>query len=118
MIKVIRQCAQGELLVIPVEAIPETAIKEERQDGKVVVGHSETGHHHVVVRDRVDLYQDPEDPLLAWLEVHDVDELPQIAELIHERSFDTHEALGLTPGKYKIRRRREYTPEGWRRVED
>lgn len=35
-----------------------------------------------------------------------------------ERSFDTHESILLKGGTYEIRRQREYTPEGWRRVED
>jgi hypothetical protein len=39
-------------------------------------------------------------------------------ELRHLREFDTHEPIAFTPGKYLARRQREYTPEGWRRVED
>ena len=36
----------------------------------------------------------------------------------HLRSFDTHESISIAPGIYEIRRQREYTPEGWKRVED
>lgn len=38
--------------------------------------------------------------------------------LTHERSFDTHEPILLNPGIYEVRRQREYTPQGWRRIED
>ena len=39
-------------------------------------------------------------------------------ELRHLRSFDTHESILFRPGTYHVRRQREHTPEGWRRVED
>jgi hypothetical protein len=38
--------------------------------------------------------------------------------LDHKRTFDTHESILFEPGNYKVRRQREYTPEGFRRVED
>ena len=40
------------------------------------------------------------------------------AILEHHRSIDTHEALEIKPGIYEIRRQREYTPQGFRRVAD
>lgn len=109
--------AQGDILIIPTEQIPDRAQKLDRK-GRLIVTHSETGHHHVIDRPKVDMYQDPEDPLVAWLEVHGEESLPQIAELVHERPHDTHETIGLPPGKYEVRRQREYTPEGWRQVMD
>jgi len=39
-------------------------------------------------------------------------------ELRHERSFDTHAPITIDKGKYEIRRQREYTLEGWRKIED
>ena len=45
--------------------------------------------------------------------------VPDIFTLLeHLRSFDTHETIKLPVGTFEIRRQREYTPEGWRRVED
>jgi hypothetical protein len=111
-----KTAAQGDVLIIRINNIPTTA-KLQPREGKLVVTHSETGHHHVIERSRVDMYAG-DDPLVAWLEVHDVEDLPQIAELVHERPWDTHESIGLTPGKYEIRRQREYVPEGWRQVQD
>ncbi len=31
---------------------------------------------------------------------------------------EEHPAVPLPPGRYEVRRQREYTPEGWRQVED
>jgi hypothetical protein len=39
-------------------------------------------------------------------------------EITHLRSFDTHETLLVPPGKYEIRRQREYVAEGFRRAQD
>ena len=42
----------------------------------------------------------------------------EFADVEHLWPFDTHETIRLTPGKWEIRRQREWSPEGWRRVED
>jgi hypothetical protein len=36
----------------------------------------------------------------------------------HLRSYDMHAPITIKPGIYELRRQREYTPEGWRRVAD
>lgn len=110
--------AQGDILIIRCAEIPAGAKPCKREGGRLIVTHSETGHHHVIDRPRVEMYEDPEDPLVAWLEVHGDDALPDIAELVHCRPHDTHETLGLPVGRYQVRRQREYTPEGWRQVMD
>jgi len=109
--------AQGDILIVRCEAIPDAALLVPRDSGRIIVTHSETGHHHVIERPRVDMYQDA-DPLVAWLEVHGDESLPEIAELVHCRPHDTHETIGLSPGRYQIRRQREYVPEGYRQVMD
>ena len=57
------------------------------------------------------------DPMISYLEVIEATEEAE-ALLTHLRTFDTHETIGIPVGKFEIRRQREYTPEGWRRVED
>lgn len=110
--------AQGDVMLLRVDEIPKGLRRVKRVGGRLIVTHSETGHHHVIERKRVTMYEDPQDPLVAWLEVHDLEDLPQAAELVHERPYDTHETIELPPGKYQVRRQREYTPEGWRQVQD
>lgn len=76
-----------------------------------IVTHSETGHHHVIERGAVQT--ETNNPLVAYLEVQ-----MEMVDLIHNRSYDTHEALKIPQGKYIIRRQREATPEGFRQVQD
>ena len=110
----IRQAAQGDVLVTKIDSLPEGAKKVEAVNGKYVIAHSETGHHHSVMeRPEVTFWQSP-DPAIAYLKV--IDNVETVLE--HERSFDTHESLLLKGGTYEIRRQQEYTPEGWRRVAD
>lgn len=79
-----------------------------------IVAHSETGHHHVALGGA---YYTTPDPFIAYL----VTSAPVHVE--HHRSTDTHETIELLGDGggdvvWEIRRQREYTPEGWRRVED
>jgi hypothetical protein len=107
--------AQGDMLIRRINDIPSNA-KESEPDSKghLVVTHSETGHNHVIdATPQVTLYQDPSDPLKAFLSVIGA---PCLLE--HLRPFDTHEALEIPPGHYEVRRQREYTSEGYRRVQD
>ena len=110
-----KMCAQGELGFIRIAddaPIPHGSKKIDPVNGKVIVGHSETGHHHVMVAEKTDLYQLPDDILECLMVVRDPD------ELTHLRDFDTHEPIAFEPGKYRVRKLREYTPEGFRRQAD
>ena len=107
-----RYAAQGDCLIAKVESLPSDAIRQEPINGNYIVAHSETGHHHMITDQGVDLYQCANDPLAMFLVVNNE------ADLIHNRSFDTHETIRFDPGVYKIHRQREYTPKGWRRVAD
>lgn len=109
------QAAQGDLLLIRVDLLPEGAVLNDPDpSGHHIVGHSETGHHHVIDADRVTMYRLPEDLYECFLVVRDP------AELKHQRPHDTHETILVPPGTYQVRRQREraYTPEGWRRAQD
>jgi hypothetical protein len=105
-------CAQGDVLIRKVGAIPANATPVTPENGAVIVTHSETGHHHTMVADRVELFQSADNPLLAWIKVN------RPARLEHQRPFDTHAPIKFEKGIYEVRRQREYTPEGWRRVAD
>jgi hypothetical protein len=85
-----------------------------RDSGALILAHSETGHHHAV-RDVEAVLLRPTvgDGLTTYLRV-DGDH----ADVVHERPWDTHETLRLPRGVWLVRRQREWTPEGWRRVED
>lgn len=112
-----KQAAQGDLLIRKIDVLPNGAKAINHEKGVFVVAHSETGHNHVIeARSNVALYGTG-DPMISYLEVIEAtDEAETVIK--HLRSFDTHESIKINPGIYEIRRQREYTPEGWRRVED
>lgn len=109
--------AQGDLMIMRMkdgETLPEGLKKVKPEGGKIIVAHSETGHHHFfAAQDGVEYFTDPKDNMTCYLQVS-----REVADLIHDRSFDTHQPISVTKGTYKMRRQREYTPEGYRRVED
>lgn len=111
-------CAQGDVMFVRRDALPAGLIADEAKNGRIVVTHSETGHDHVMLLDRTD-NPDPAvvmysgaDPLTSWLQVN------RPTALEHLRPHDTHQSIMFAPGIYEVRRQREYTPEGFRRVED
>lgn len=112
-------CAQGDVLIRRVGDIPASATRVAADNGRIVVTHSETGHDHVMVLDRpkakvasVEMYQSADNPLVAWLKVN------RPTALDHLRPHDTHESIMFGVGVYEVRRQREHSPEGWRRVQD
>ncbi len=116
--KTFTKCAaQGDLLIRRIDTIPADAKEIKAERGQHVVAHSETGHDHVIAaRPNVKLYGTG-DPMVSYLEVIEATDAAETL-LTHLRTFDTHETIKIPVGKFEIRRQREYTPEGWRRVED
>lgn len=110
-----RMAAQGDVLFRRVKKMPE-GVKAQESKGRVVVAHSETGHHHAIDAMGVRLYEGA-DPLIAYLVLESVEH----ADVVHHRSYDTHATIRLSGGVgsiFEIRRQREYSPDGWRRVVD
>lgn len=120
-----KTAAQGDVCFRRVDAIPTGLREVYPENGRLVVTHSETGHHHVLephynhaedrhTEDGMPCAQmfSGDNPLMAWIKVN------RPTALIHLRPHDTHEPIMFSPGIYEVRRQREYTPEGWRRVED
>lgn len=118
--KEIERCgAQGDIILRRVSEVPEGYTEAKRENGVLVVTHSETGHHHAIKHDGVTMFENPSDPLVAYLRM----DIGVSAELEHLRPYDTHETLRLLGDKKKatvweVRRQREWSPEGWRRVVD
>ena len=110
-------CAQGDVLIRRVKKLPGNVKSIDPANGAIMVTHSETGHHHTMTLDHkpgkpsVRMYSG-DNPLVAWLEVN------RPTALEHLRPHDTHEPIMFGVGVYEVRRQREYTPEGFRRVED
>lgn len=109
-----RPMAQGDMLIIPVASIPETAKAAKAENGVYIVAHSETGHHHVIEKRRAQVFEAADDAFIAYVRT-----LGDGAEIVHKRDFHTHETIKLPPNQnFEIRRQREYVPEGFRRAAD
>lgn len=108
--------AQGDFIIMRIDEIPADVVPYDAEEGKYVVAHSETGHNHVMVMDHVTAYKpkdvDNSNLFELFLSVKE-DTLIE-----HLRSFDTHEALKVTPGNYVVKRQREYVAEGFRKAAD
>jgi len=116
--KTFKNCAaQGDLLIRRIDSIPTNAKMEESVNGQFIVAHSETGHNHVVMESPSVKYLVTDDPMVSYLQVLEATDATEVL-IEHLRSFDTHAPIVISPGNYEIRRQREYTPEGWRRVQD
>lgn len=99
--------AQGEISIKRIAKLPDGVRAVAPENGKFVIGHSETGHHHTMVADRVQVFEKTDAPagmriLYAIIE--------GTALLEHERSFDTHEPIQHAPGIYEYRIGREFDP--------
>ena len=113
----VKIAAQGDLLLRRIESLPGGLKPSAIECGQYIVAHSETQHHHVIeARPNVRVL-DSADPLVSYLEVIEATDKTECL-LEHLRSFDTHDTISIAPGIYEIRRQREYTPQGWRRVAD
>jgi hypothetical protein len=108
--------AQGDFLIMRVTEIPANVEPMKPEGNKFVVAHSETGHNHTIFAEHTKAYKDPNTKDQDLYEMFLSVDLS--SEIVHNRSFDTHETLMVPPGNYVIKRQREYTPEGFRRAAD
>jgi hypothetical protein len=102
--------AQGEITIVRIGDIP----KNKRivgtplalENGKLIIGHSETGHHHVLDR-TAGATVAVMDKVPAGMKIlHAI--LTEANSLVHERGHDTHETIELPPGEYQFRIAREF----------
>lgn len=107
-----KQARQGDVLITRVESMPDNLEQAKPEGDNYIITHSETGHHHVMPKADVNMYQAANDPFTAYLVVNNE------TELRHLRGFDTHETIKFNPGVYRINRQRQMGIEGWERVAD
>lgn len=103
---------QGDVMFTRVDALPEGLKKK----ADCIVAHSETGHHHVAEAALAPHVFECDDGRTLYMRA-----LGESVDVVHKRPFDTHETVRLLgePGQvWRIRRQREYVPEGWRMVAD
>jgi len=108
-----KMAAQGDFIIMRVESIPDDVVEIAAEKGTHTVAHSETGHNHVMLAERVRAFA-PSKPDIYTMFL----QVDEPTEITHLREFDTHESILVPPGNYVVKRQREYTPEGWRRAQD
>lgn len=92
----------GECLLIPVDTLPKGKLTKGKS---VIIGHSETGHHHTLVSKTEFDYLDK-----AMLYIR----LFEPAKLVHQKTVDRHKDLVVPAGIYKVVHKNEYDP--WQQV--
>jgi hypothetical protein len=91
----------GEVWLQPVDDMP---VGDTKKAKSFVVGHSETGHHHV-------LKSSKDFEVMTGDEKHDLYvRLFEPAELVHQKTFDIHETKTIVPGAYAVYQKTEYDP--------
>lgn len=92
----------GEIMLVPVSDIPGGKTAEHK---KFVVGHSETGHHHVLeaAPHQVFTVTETDKKELFF-------RLFQPTKLVHKKATDRHKDLTIAPGLYKRFHDTEYDP--------
>jgi hypothetical protein len=111
--------AQGEVYITPIASIPDGAVPVKPEGGRYILGHSESGHHHVVSAAAVDVLEPPATERIP----EGVKQLYMIVkkptQFEHLRHHDAHAPHTLAPGVYRVRNARERTSKGlFRRVQD
>jgi hypothetical protein len=108
-----RQIAQGDLLFVPVEEIPNKGEQKEIKDGVIARGEIH-GHLHRIS-------QGSEAVLKSIIGVLYIEAIRACTvEHVNEYSMPTgeHNEVILPTGNWKVKRQQEWTPEGYRQVAD
>lgn len=90
----------GEILLLPVTKLPKGELS---QHTHYIVGHSETGHHHVLEStEEFTILKAVDDSV--WVEIN------RATKLVHKKQVDKHKTLPVSPGKYQVIYKNEFNP--------
>lgn len=111
--------AQGEIYARSIEMLPEglEPFKERNSKGDWIISHSESGHHHLMEADGVQVMERTKDVPAGMRILYGIVEKP--AKLFQDADVP-HDTHAVPPGIYEFRIAREYDPimEQARRVAD
>lgn len=91
----------GENAIQPIKKLPQGKTE---QHTNFIIGHSETGHHHVLEAVKGQEF----DILVQDGEIYFTNKYE--AKVTHKKAHDIHETLTVAPGVYKVNRKTEYDP--------
>ena len=110
MLKFKRIAAQGEITIVRIgdvtDAVKLPGVPLKLEHGKLIIGHSETGHHHVLARTKGATVTVSGTAPAGMKVLHAI--LAEPNKLIHERNHNTHETIDLAAGEYEFRIAREF----------
>lgn len=93
----------GEILLKPISADKMPKLKAEKHK-KFIVGHSKTGHHHVLEsKTEFEVMTDKEKGDLYL-------RLFEPAKLVHKKTYDMHRTLDVPATTFKVLHKTEYDP--------
>jgi hypothetical protein len=111
--KFLTTAAQGELCFTRIAALPKDIVTEPLalENGRFILGHSETGHHHVLERTANAEVVRVKNPPAGMNILYMILSAPNSVQ--HLRDHDTHEAIALegsttAPVYYEVRGTREH----------
>lgn len=122
--------AQGEVLIWMKKYAPKAILEKiaslknmtemKLENGHLILGHSETGHHHVLeaVGPKVSISKVAQGLIDKANDTFVELKLSEPCKIVHLRGFDTHKAVVLPAGEYIRGLREEQTVQGWVRVAD
>lgn len=105
MLKFKKIAAQGEIIIRRIAEVPAGCTTMKPEGRRFIIGHSETGHHHVIGATGASvsvLDKPPEGMRILYAVVETA------MTLDHLREHDTHESIALEPGIYEFRVAREF----------
>ena len=96
-----RMVRQGDVLLVAVEAIPDDAVEQPRDEsGRIMLAHGEvTGHAHALHETSVTLLRAANQGVFL--------RVLEPSNLVHEE----HDHIAIPPGLYRVVRQREWTDD-------
>jgi hypothetical protein len=95
---------QGDILLVPVEELPDGLKEVPCEDGKIVLAEGEaTGHLHAI---------ESEEATFLAIDLDDIEGRFLAVEADVELTHPEHDTIGLAPGNYEVRRQLEYGQAG------
>lgn len=94
----------GEVMITPIDELPAN-LERVSIGAKAIIGHSESGHHHVAVCDTAELEllrPNGADSPDLYLKVS------AVSRVEHLKEFDRHDTTKLEPGIYYINTKTQY----------
>jgi hypothetical protein len=101
--------AQGEIYARKISTLPSnlTAFKERNSQGEWIISHSESGHHHLLGADSVEVLERTADVPTG---MRILDAIVKEPTRLYQDAAVPHGAHPIEPGIYEFRIAREYDP--------